>query len=184
MSQTTGESLPSSLLVVGIGADGWTGLPEGARDRIAEAEVLVAGPRVQALVPEVPGQAREDLPSPLRPGLRELMASYAGRSVVVVASGDPMVSGIGSTLVDLFGPEAVEVLPAVSSVALARARMRWSAESSQVVSLVARDPHLLLRQLAPGHRVLVLSSDETTPAFVAGLLTSYGYGDVAPGGAR
>jgi precorrin-6Y C5,15-methyltransferase (decarboxylating) len=87
-----------------------------------------------------------------------------------------MVSGIGSTLVDLFGPEAVEVLPGVSSVALARARMRWSAESSQVVSLVARDPHLLLRQLAPGHRVLVLSSDETTPAFVAALLTSYGYG--------
>ena len=104
------------------------------------------------------------------------MASYAGRSVVVLASGDPMVSGIGSTLVDLFGPEAVEVLPGVSSVALARARMRWSAESSQVVSLVARDPHLLLRQLAPGHHVLVLSSDETTPAFVAGLLTSYGYG--------
>ncbi len=25
--------------------------------------------------------------------------------------------------------------------------------------------------------MLVLSSDETTPAFVAGLLTSYGYGD-------
>ena len=45
-----------------------------------------------------------------------------------------------------------------------------------MVSLVARDPHLLLRQLAPGHHVLVLSSDETTPAFVAGLLTSYGYG--------
>jgi precorrin-6Y C5,15-methyltransferase (decarboxylating) len=171
-----GESLPSSLLVVGIGADGWSGLSEVARERIGAAEVLVAGPRVQALVPEVAGQVREELPSPLRPGLRELMASYAGRSVVVVASGDPMVSGIGSTLVDLFGPEAVEVLPGVSSVALARARMRWSAESSQVVSLVARDPHLLLRQLAPGHRVLVLSSDETTPAFVAALLTSYGYG--------
>lgn len=165
------------MTVVGIGADGWAGLPEATRDRIGAAEVLIAGPRVQELVPEVPGQLRADLPSPLRPGLRELMASYAGRTVVVLASGDPLVSGIGSTLVDLFGPELVEVVPAVSSVALARARMRWSAESSQVVSLVARDPHLLLRQLAPGHRVLVLSSDETTPAFVAGLLTSYGYGD-------
>src|SRR6476619_6716597 len=106
-----GKSLPSSLLVVGIGADGWRGLSEAARERIGAADVLVAGPRVQALVPETSGHAREELPSPLRAGLRELMASYAGRSVVVLASGDPMVSGIGSTLVDLFGVEAVEVLP-------------------------------------------------------------------------
>lgn len=177
MSQRSGESGPASLLVVGIGADGWTGLPEVTRERLRAAEVLVAGPRVQALVPEVPGQAREELPSPLRAGLRALMSSYPGRSVVVVASGDPLLSGVGSTLVDLFGPGAVEVVPGVSSVSLARARMGWSAESTQVVSLVARDPHLLLRQLAPGHHVLVLSSDETTPAFVAALLTSYGYGD-------
>jgi precorrin-6B C5,15-methyltransferase / cobalt-precorrin-6B C5,C15-methyltransferase len=165
------------VAVVGIGADGWDGLSPVGRDRIGRAEVLVAGARVQALVPEVEGQVRAELPSPLRAGLRELMASYAGKRVVVVASGDPFVSGIGSTLVDLFGHELVEVLPAVSSVALARARMGWPAESTQLVSLVARDPHLLLRQLAPGHRVLVLSSDESTPAFVAGLLTSYGYGE-------
>jgi precorrin-6Y C5,15-methyltransferase (decarboxylating) len=174
--QSSGGSLPSSVTVVGIGADGWDGLPPGGRHRIATAEVLVAGARVQALVPQAAGQVRAALPSPLRPGLRELMATYAGKRVVVVASGDPFVSGIGSTLVDLFGSDLVEVVPAVSSVALARARMGWSSETTQVVSLVARDPHLLLRQLAPGHQVLVLSSDETTPAFVAGLLTSYGYG--------
>ena len=162
VSQTMGESLPSSLLVVGIGADGWSRAARAPpASGSAPPRCSSPAPGCRRWCPRSPGQVREELPSPLRAGLRELMASYAGRSVVVVASGDPMVSGIGSTLVDLFGPEAVEVLPAVSSVALARARMRWSAESSQVVSLVARDPHLLLRQLAPGHRVLVLSSDET-----------------------
>ncbi len=171
-----GESLPSSLLVVGIGADGWSGLSELARERIGAAEVLVAGSRVQALVPEVSGQVREDLPSPLRAGLRELMASYAGRSVAVVASGDPMVSGIGSTLVDLFGAEAVEVLPArlLGGPRPGTDALVGGVEPGGLAGRARPAP--VLRQLAPSHHVLVLSSDETTPAFVAALLTSYGYG--------
>ena len=67
-------------------------------------------------------------------------------------------------------------MPALSSVALARARMRWSAESTEVVTLVGRDPHLVARSLAPGLRLLVLSSDGSTPGEVAALLTAAGYG--------
>ncbi len=98
------------------------------------------------------------------------------QDVVALASGDPLVSGVATTLVDLLGKDAVEVVPALSSVALARARMRWSAESTEVVTLVGRDPHLVARSLAPGLRLLVLSSDGSTPAEVAGLLTTAGYG--------
>ena len=127
-SLVVSNSLPSTLTVVGIGADGWEGLPPSAQGRIAAAQVMVAGARVQGLVPVVHGQLREDLPSPLRDGLRPLLEKYAGSSVVVVASGDPFVSGIGTTLVDLVGADLVEVVPAVSSVALARARLGWSAE--------------------------------------------------------
>jgi precorrin-6Y C5,15-methyltransferase (decarboxylating) len=169
-------SRPSSVTVVGIGADGWLGLSELARSRVAGAAVVVAGARHQALLPVVDGQAREDLPSPLRDGMKPLLERYDGQQVVVVASGDPFLSGIGSTLVSLLGADAVEVIPAVSSVALARARMGWSAESCDVVSLVGRDPHVVLRHLAPAHRVLVLSSDEDTPTTVAALLNARGYG--------
>ena len=79
-------------------------------------------------------------------------------------------------MVALLGPERVTIEPAVSSVALARARMRWSAESVAVVSLVGRDPHLVLREVAPDRRLLVLSADETTPATIARLLTEHGAG--------
>ncbi len=139
--------------------------------------MLVGGRRHLDLVPEVDGQQREPWPSPLRAGLVELMARHAGAPLVVLASGDPFVSGIGTTLAEVFGADVTEVLPAVSSVSLARARMRWSAESTQVVSLVGRDPHAVLRHLAPAHRLLVLSSDESTPGDVAALLVATGYGD-------
>ena len=45
-----------------------------------------------------------------------------------------------------------------------------------MVSVVGRDVHAVLRELAPARRVLVLSSDEKTPATLADLLVARGYG--------
>ena len=42
--------------------------------------------------------------------------------------------------------DAVRIEPAVSSVAIARARMRWPSEQVEVVSAVGRDAHAVLRQ--------------------------------------
>lgn len=115
------------------------------------------------------------LPRPLREGLPAFLEAI-GPDVVVLASGDPLVSGIGTTLIELLGAEAVEIHPAVSSVALARARLKWPAESCAVVSVVARDLSRIRRELAPGRRIIVLSSDETTPAAIATLLVDSGLG--------
>lgn len=164
------------LTAVGIGADGWPGLSPAARALVEDAEVVLGGERHLSLLPPAAGQVRRPWPTPLT-GLPEVLAECAGRRVVALASGDPLVSGIGTTLVRMLGAAAVDVVPAVSSVSLARARMGWSAESSAVVTLVGRDPDALRRELAPGRRLLVLSSDETTPASVAALLAEEGFGD-------
>jgi precorrin-6Y C5,15-methyltransferase (decarboxylating) len=165
----------TQVTVVGIGADGWTGLSASARALVEAADVVLGGKRHLAMLPEA-DQTRESWPSPLRDGLPALLEKYDGLQVVALASGDPLVSGIATTLVDLLGKDAVEIVPALSSVALARARMRWSAESTEVVTLVGRDPNVVARSLAPGLRLLVLSSDGSTPAEVARLLTAAGYG--------
>ena len=159
------------ITVIGIAADGWAGLSEAAREHVLGAEVLLGGARHLTLVPPVPGQERRPWPRPLS-DLPALLQEHDGRRVVALASGDPFVSGIGTVLAGL---TEVHVLPAVSSVALARSRMRWSAESSEVVTLVGRDTDALRRELAPGRRLLVLSSDESTPAAVAGLLREEGW---------
>lgn len=140
------------------------------------ADVVIGAPRQLALLPVVDGQRRLSWPAPLRAGLPALFDDLAGLRIVALASGDPLLSGVGSTLIELFGADAVTVLPAVSSVTLARARLGWPAESTAVISVVGRDVHAVLRELAPGRRLLVLSSDETTPAQLAALLADCGYG--------
>jgi precorrin-6B C5,15-methyltransferase / cobalt-precorrin-6B C5,C15-methyltransferase len=168
------DTSPPRITVLGVGADGLTAQDH---ERVAAAEVVLGGARHLAMLSDTCSAVRVPWPLPLRENLPELLEKYASRDVVVLASGDPLVSGIGTTLVDLLGADAVRVEPALSSVTLARSRMGWSAEGSTVVTVVGRDLHAVLRELAPGWRVLVLSSDAGTPAALAALLVERGYGD-------
>ena len=163
--------------MVGLSARGWSDLPERLRATIRHAEVLLGSTRLMDLIPPFPAQQRLPWPSPLREGLPRLLSEVAGRRVVALASGDPLLAGIGSTLVELLGAEAVRIHPAVSSVALARARMGWPEESTQLVRLRGSDLHVLRRYLFPGRRLIILSRDADSPAGVAQLLTREGYGD-------
>ncbi|WP_433541862.1 precorrin-6y C5,15-methyltransferase (decarboxylating) subunit CbiE [Streptosporangium sandarakinum] len=160
------------ITVVGIGADGWDGLVPASRRAVEAADVVVGSARQLALVPET-GAERVPLPSPLLPNLPGLLDSLPDRAVCVLASGDPMFHGIGSTLVRLVGAERVRVLPHVSSVSLACARLGWPVESVEVVSLVGRPSAALRAALQPGRRVLVLGG---TAGVVGDTLDEAGYG--------
>ncbi|MTD52712.1 precorrin-6y C5,15-methyltransferase (decarboxylating) subunit CbiE [Amycolatopsis sp. RM579] len=158
---------------MGVGADGWAGLTEAARAELTSCDVLFGSTRQLALVPL--GKPKRAWPSPLLPALGELLADHAGKRFGVLASGDPLLSGIGTTLVKKF--DDVRIVPTVSSVTLARARLGWSFEETEVVSVVGRNVHRVARVLTPGARLLVLSSDASSPAAVAELLTAQGFGD-------
>lgn len=164
-----------SITVVGIGADGWDGLPEASRAAIREADVLLGGARQLGLVPEGAGE-RVAWPSPLLPALPGLIERYAGRAVTVLASGDPMFYGIGSTLAELVGARRLRVLPHPSSASLACARLGWPLDRVDVVSMVGRPAETLNAVVAPGRRVLVLGAGREAPAVVAALLTGRGFG--------
>lgn len=162
--------------VIGIGAEGWESLPPFPRGLVLDAEVLLGGVRQLALVPTVEGQERRAWPTPLRAVLPGLLERYAGRRLVALASGDPLVAGIGVTLIEILGADAVRIHPAVSSVALARARMGWDAATVDVVRIVSPTATELRARLAPGRRIVALSRDADSPAAVASLLVETGFG--------
>lgn len=160
------------IIVIGIGADGMPGLGVASRDELACATVVFGSPRQLDLLDDSVTAQRRVWPSPLLPALGELVS--IGGDVHVVASGDPMLHGIGATLIRRFGPEAVRVLPHVSSVTLACARMGWSVQDTEVISLVTAPVHTAVRR---GGRAVVLSRDAAGPAALAALLTETGRGD-------
>ncbi|MDH6678751.1 precorrin-6Y C5,15-methyltransferase (decarboxylating) [Rhodococcus sp. LBL1] len=170
--------MTDAIFVVGIGADGWDGLSPRAQVAIREAEVLMGSTRQLSLVPESPA-LRVPWPSPMVPALPALFDEHRERRVCVLASGDPMFHGVGVTLGRVLGPERLRVIAHPSSVSLACARLGWALHETPTVSLVGRPVSTLAASLVDGQRLLVLSTDEHTPAAVAELLRDRGFGATA-----
>ena len=114
-------------------------------------------------------------PSPIDPLLDELTAGTSAKTCVL-ASGDPMLHGIGATLARRLGPEGIEVYPHVSAFALACSRLGWPEAEVSLVSTVARAPEVAARALAPGRRVVVYPSGRGGAASVAHVVRSRGFG--------
>ena len=88
---------PKWLTVVGIGEDGVAGLGDAGQARVAEAEIVFGGRRHLALVAAIATGESRPWPSPFDAEMRDVLAC-AGRKVCVLASGDPMLFGVGATL--------------------------------------------------------------------------------------
>ncbi len=80
------------------------------------------------------------LSTPLEPVITRLsQMRAAGERVVMLADGDPLFFGIGGTLVRLLGQDAVELVPAVSSLQQACARLALPWHRVICLSLHGRD---------------------------------------------
>ena len=161
------------IVVVGIGADGMSGLAAASKDELARATVVYGSRRQLELLDDSVTATRHAWPSPLLPALRAL-GEHTDGDVHVVASGDPLLHGIGSTLIRMFGADRVAVLPHVSSVTLACSRVGWPVQDTEIISLVTNDVHTAVRR---GGQAVVLSRDGSSPVALARLLTATGRGD-------
>ncbi|MBS9720587.1 precorrin-6y C5,15-methyltransferase (decarboxylating) subunit CbiE [Tianweitania sp. BSSL-BM11] len=163
------------LSVVGIGEDGVNGLSPRARDRIAQAEIVMGGRRHLALAQSlITGEARA-WPEPFDPSMQDLIA-LQGRQVCVLASGDPFLFGVGATIARVIDAEEIDVLPAPSAFSLAAARLGWALQDIETVSLHGRPIDLIRPLLHPARRVLALTSDGQAPAAIAASLRELGFG--------
>ncbi|MEM6986274.1 MAG: precorrin-6y C5,15-methyltransferase (decarboxylating) subunit CbiE, partial [Pseudomonadota bacterium] len=97
------------------------------------------------------------------------------RRVVVLASGDPHWHGIANTLVQRFGREAVQVLPAVSAFSLAASALGWPIEQTRCRSLHAHELSQLSVWCATGAKLLLLTRDGKAPRTIADTLRAIGY---------
>jgi len=159
-----------TCIVVGIGADGMSGLSESARCELRAATVIYGSPRQLDLLDDTVTAPRHPWPTPMMPALEALPVD---EDIHVVASGDPLLHGIGGTLIRIHGADRVRVLPHVSSVTLACARMGWSAQDVEIISLVTAPVHTAVRR---GGRAVVLARGSSTPAELAAVLAETGRG--------
>lgn len=160
------------LTLIGIGEDG--SLSESAKSYLDTAEVVYGGERHFALIGSLVSK-QKSWPSPFSAVYDELK-TLRGTPVAVLATGDPQWYGIGSTLNRHFDRSEIRVLPSPSAFQLAAARMGWTLQDIETISLHGRPVETLRNFLYPGARILALTSNGETSKTVAGILTKEGYG--------
>ncbi|MBP3859381.1 MULTISPECIES: precorrin-6y C5,15-methyltransferase (decarboxylating) subunit CbiE [Pseudomonas] len=161
------------LTVVGIGEDGFAGLGKNARRALLGATRVIGSQRQLDLLPACIRAERQTWPSPF--SLAPVLA-LRNTPTCVLASGDPMLFGVGASLARRVARDEMQVLPAPSSFSLAAARMGWALQDVVTLSVVARPVVALNAHLHSGVRLLVLSNDGSSPSIIARLLSAQGFG--------
>ncbi len=166
------------ITVVGIGADGWASLGHEARAAVRAADLVLGSERQLGLVPaDGPGERRA-WPERLTTLVDELPAlERTHPEIVVLASGDPLLHGVGVTLLRRLGDDGrIRFLPSPSSFALACARLRWPQADVELVSATGRIAEVVAPALQPGRRLVVLGFGPQTAAQVARVVRERGFG--------
>lgn len=162
------------LYLIGMGADGPNGLSAKARQHLDKADVLVSSSRLFDLLPE-DGRPRIYWESPLRNTLPAIEA-HKGKTIAVIATGDPLCYGVGTWLLTKFALEDMVIIPGTSALSLACARMGWAQQKTKLVTLHGRDDSTIRDAIAPNKNIVVLSENANTPSVVANHLRTLGYG--------
>ncbi|KRS14188.1 bifunctional cobalt-precorrin-7 (C(5))-methyltransferase/cobalt-precorrin-6B (C(15))-methyltransferase [Roseovarius indicus] len=162
------------LHIVGIGEDGMDGLLPATRAVVEAAEVIVGGDRHHKLSEAVTAE-RVAWPSPFD-ALIDLLMSFKGRRVVVLATGDPLWFSVGARIGRAIDPSEITYHPQVSAFQLASARMGWSVADVETLTVHGRPVEQMIAFIQPQARLLILTTGAETPAKIAAFLTERGFG--------
>lgn len=184
---------PQPCRVIGVLDDGAASLSATALAHLRTAQVVIGGSRTLALFDDdiAPAATRRDLSGQLSAVPEWIRAARADHlNVVVLATGDPLCHGIASYLASRLCIEAIEVLPNLSTLQIACARIGLAWQDAKIVSIHAKDAGEWEQGAAPSHglyalaqalrqheRLAVLTSPDNTPERIARLLLAEGLGE-------
>src|SRR3954463_2100259 len=164
---------PPKIHIVGVGGDGLAGLTSRARDLVAGCDLLVGSDGALRLLPEVNAE-RVRIGSDLGEVTEKLRAGFGKKRIVVVATGDPLFYGVARYLCDRLGKERFEVLPHVSSMQLAFARVKETWEEAYLTDLSTHSLENVLDRIRTAEIVGLFPSEQDDPPRIARTLLTRG----------
>jgi precorrin-6Y C5,15-methyltransferase (decarboxylating) len=183
VSDVSRETSAPWLTVLGVGDNGAAGLSAAALAVVQSAQRIIGSQRLLDRLRPI----FSDAPAPQvtawssREQTLAAILACRGQPTVVLATGDPMFFGLGSTLAPVLAEAGIataewSVIPTPGAFSLAAARMGWPLQNCRCLTVHGRPLESVRLHLAPQQKLLLLSATGETPAQVARLLAADGYG--------
>ncbi len=160
---------PASVSIIGCGPGSPQYVTEATRQAVARADVLVGGNRLLELFPDCPAE-RILVQSDIAAVLQQIATRRAaGQRVAVLVSGDPGLHSLAANVTEHFGREQCEVVPAVSSVQVAFARLGLDWADARILSAHGRIPEIAADELAQADKIAILAGTVEAIRWSAGM---------------
>lgn len=160
------------ITIIGIGDDGFDGLTRQALDMIQQAGTLF-GPA--NLINKLPAGNSQTvvLSADLDQAARSIASATQG-PLVMLASGDPLFYGVTRYLCDRLGKDRFEVIPHVSSMQLAFARVKESWDEAYLSNLASQSQTHVISRIRGAQKVGLFTTEQSPPDVIAQALLDQG----------
>ncbi|MFH1650518.1 MAG: precorrin-6y C5,15-methyltransferase (decarboxylating) subunit CbiE [Chloroflexota bacterium] len=159
--------------IIGVGPGGADSLTTGMRRRVTRADIVCGGQRLLDMFPALSGE-KVAIGGNLKEIVDLLKANRDGKRVVVLASGDPGFFGIAGYLTGALGKGVIRIVPNVSAMQLAFARIGESWDGAALVSVHARPIEDIIARVRDSETTGIFTDAEHSPAVIARALLDRG----------
>ncbi|MFC0228422.1 cobalt-precorrin-7 (C(5))-methyltransferase [Serratia aquatilis] len=159
------------ITAVGVGPGNSQFLTLEAQAAIATAELLVGGSRHLATFATSRQQTRL-LDADLNGLLHELRRDHRRQRIVVLASGDPLLYGIGKWLAAHFPPQELRIIPGISAIQYLCAQVALDMNELYLTSSHGRTPDF--DWLLQHHKVAMVTDAVIGPRAIADAIIQRG----------
>lgn len=166
----------NETIIIGVGPGGKATLTAEMRRYLAKADIVCGGQRLLDMFPSLKGEK-----VPIKSNLAQIAdlikKNLGQKRVVVLASGDPGFFGIAGYLTNTLGKDFIKVIPNVSAMQIAFARIGESWEDASFVSVHGRQIEDIVHKIRNSEKIGIFTDGEHTPAAIARVLLNNGFND-------
>ncbi len=156
------------ITIVGCGPGGLDYLTPVARGSIEQADVLIGASRLLELF-ATNGEQRIVVGADIPKALDQLAPHIGKRKVAVIVSGDPGVCSLAQPVIQRFGWQSCRVIPGISSLQVAFARLGLDWTDARLISVHHHAPQLDMDLLVEESKIAVLAGNASTMEWIVGL---------------
>lgn len=157
------------IWILGCGPGSASFLTPAAAAAAAGSAALIGAPSLLALFPQSRA-AKIPVTAAPRALARINAARRAGRRVAVLVSGDPGLCSLARFVVARFGRAHCRIVPGISSVQLAFARLGLEWRNARIISAHAQVPDIKPESLLLDDRIAVLAGHPASAAWLGRLI--------------
>jgi precorrin-6y C5,15-methyltransferase (decarboxylating) CbiE subunit len=166
--------MKKKIIILGCGPGAAAYITPVAAAAARKADVLIVSRRLKDLFPEVDAE-RIDSGKDVD-GIIDIIAARRdeGRQVVLLATGDPGIASLAQPVIRRFGRENCEVIPGISSVQVAFARLALDWQDARIITAHSRDPEVSAADLRESDKIVILGGREGALRWSAELIPKLG----------